>query len=474
MSTLTKKRVRIKLDQDLGIPFSISNVLTGDSAETWQANATDIEIAVFNTDAIASVSDLTSINCKIQPSQIKELILADSTVASGSLDDTTTAATWTDGTQQHALFSFTNAEMNLTVPGSVQEFWLVFTGLTTAGSEVTLGAGKFFIHQDNNVAGDPPATNLGTAITIEEADARYETIGGAAGDMEASTYDPASVAGDAFDMINMVESAGNLILKSAERTTIGTVAPHIADTANPHAVTKSQVGLGNVDNTADAAKPISTATQTGLDGKQDILTVSDTAPVSPDAGDLWLDSTQTKLYTYYNDGSSSQWVSVNSGSSTAGSKTGWMDYNDATGSFSIAADTWTDMPNDGAGSFTNKAYKPAAVTDVIDESTGYLDFSDLPLGSEISLRNDITVTPNTNNALFELRYVLGTGAGEYALNFLSERLDSGSGVAYQRVITFPIYMGDTNTKNNAGKLQARLSTPGTIQNAGVYASIQLF
>ena len=286
MSTLTKKRVRIKLDQDLGIPFSISNVLTGDSAETWQANATDIEIAVFNTDAIASVSDLTSINCKIQPSQIKELILADSTVASGSLDDTTTAATWTDGTQQHALFSFTNAEMNLAVPGSVQEFWLVFTGLTTAGSEVTLGAGKFFIHQDNNEAGDPPATNLGTAITIEEADARYATIAsGADGDMLAATYDPANVAGDAFDMDNMVEGTAK-ILTAAERTTIGTVAPHIADTANPHAVTKAQVGLGNVDDTADADKPVSTAQQTALDLKADLISPSLVTPAlgTPSSG----------------------------------------------------------------------------------------------------------------------------------------------------------------------------------------------
>lgn len=33
-------------------------------------------------------------------------------------------------------------------------------------------------------------------------------------------------------------------------------------------LTKSQVGLGNVDNTSDANKPISTATQTALDGKQ--------------------------------------------------------------------------------------------------------------------------------------------------------------------------------------------------------------
>lgn len=34
---------------------------------------------------------------------------------------------------------------------------------------------------------------------------------------------------------------------------------HASDTANPHAVTKAQVGLGNVDNTSDVNKPVSTA-----------------------------------------------------------------------------------------------------------------------------------------------------------------------------------------------------------------------
>ena len=48
-------------------------------------------------------------------------------------------------------------------------------------------------------------------------------------------------------------------------------------TVNGHAlssnvtVTKGDVGLGNVDNTSDANKPISTATQTALDAKQDAL-----------------------------------------------------------------------------------------------------------------------------------------------------------------------------------------------------------
>ena len=55
-------------------------------------------------------------------------------------------------------------------------------------------------------------------------------------------------------------------------TSIGTnthaqIDTHIANTSNPHGVTKSQVGLGNADNTSDTNKPISTATQTALNAK---------------------------------------------------------------------------------------------------------------------------------------------------------------------------------------------------------------
>ena len=55
----------------------------------------------------------------------------------------------------------------------------------------------------------------------------------------------------------------------------------------------------------------------------------------------------------------------------------------------------------------------------------------------------------------------------------SERLDNGSGVDYQRVPVFTIYMGDTNTQGGVGKLQVKLSTNGTLTNAGSYINIQL-
>lgn len=45
-----------------------------------------------------------------------------------------------------------------------------------------------------------------------------------------------------------------------------------AFTGTPTGITKSHVGLGNVDNTSDINKPVSTAQQTALDGKQNVDT----------------------------------------------------------------------------------------------------------------------------------------------------------------------------------------------------------
>lgn len=46
---------------------------------------------------------------------------------------------------------------------------------------------------------------------------------------------------------------------------------HLSNFNNPHAVTASQAGLGNVDNTSDINKPISTAQQAALDNKADLI-----------------------------------------------------------------------------------------------------------------------------------------------------------------------------------------------------------
>ncbi len=62
------------------------------------------------------------------------------------------------------------------------------------------------------------------------------------------------------------------------------IQTHITSRVNPHGVTKSHVGLSNADNTSDADKPISTATQTALNLKAPLaspgLTGTPTAPTA--------------------------------------------------------------------------------------------------------------------------------------------------------------------------------------------------
>lgn len=54
---------------------------------------------------------------------------------------------------------------------------------------------------------------------------------------------------------------------------------HASNTSNPHAVSKTQVGLGSVDNTSDASKPVSTAQQTALNLKANLASPTFTGTV---------------------------------------------------------------------------------------------------------------------------------------------------------------------------------------------------
>lgn len=79
------------------------------------------------------------------------------------------------------------------------------------------------------------------------------------GEVDLSAYQLKSIT--VGETPTTVEAAIN-----ANKTAIDT---HVAKQDNPHNVTAAQVGLGNVNNTADADKPISTAQQAALDLKQD-------------------------------------------------------------------------------------------------------------------------------------------------------------------------------------------------------------
>lgn len=79
----------------------------------------------------------------------------------------------------------------------------------------------------------------------------------------------------------------------------------VAQVKTDLALTKSDVGLGNVDNTSDASKPISSATQTALDGKQGLNTnLTTIGGLTPTDNDLlqrksgaWINRTPAQVKT---------------------------------------------------------------------------------------------------------------------------------------------------------------------------------
>jgi hypothetical protein len=91
----------------------------------------------------------------------------------------------------------------------------------------------------------------------------YEEVHGGLGDMQKSIYD--------IDDDSIVDKS-EALSDGSVTITANQVYTHLTNiTTNPHNVDKYDVGLGNVDNTSDLNKPISTATQNALNSKQDSL-----------------------------------------------------------------------------------------------------------------------------------------------------------------------------------------------------------
>ena len=98
------------------------------------------------------------------------------------------------------------------------------------------------------------------------------------------------ITGDITEQTDLVEFVNNAVAAEASiraqadqqlQSNIDNVAAdlteHEQDTSNPHNVTKAQVGLGNVDNTSDADKPVSTAQATAINNAVSTHNASETA-----------------------------------------------------------------------------------------------------------------------------------------------------------------------------------------------------
>lgn len=143
-----------------------------------------------------------------------------------------------------------------------------------------------------------------------------------------------------------------------------------ARTVNGHAltadvtVTKADVGLGSVDNTSDAAKPISTATQAALDDKADT-----SALFSGDYGDL---SGKPTLGTAAATSSTAYATAAQGATADSAVQPGDLATVATSGAYSDLSGT----PTPFSGAYGDLTGKPS-IPDSLDDLSGTLPYSSL-------------------------------------------------------------------------------------------------
>lgn len=116
----------------------------------------------------------------------------------------------------------------------------------------------------------------GMYISLSTGDSSVSSVNGEVGDVVLDKSDIGLNNADNTSDITKATTVNYGGLNTSDKTIVGAINEidsetniHYTDYSNPHKVTKTQVGLSNVDNTSDLNKPISITTQTALNLKAD-------------------------------------------------------------------------------------------------------------------------------------------------------------------------------------------------------------
>jgi hypothetical protein len=122
-------------------------------------------------------------------------------------------------------------------------------------------------------------TNLYFTTTRAANAAPVQSVAGRTGDVVVTKTDVGlSNVNNTSDVNKPVSTATQTALNGKEDSvTPGTTSQYYRGDKTWQTLTRNDVGLGSVDNTSDIDKPISTATQTALNGKEDTLTAGTTS-----------------------------------------------------------------------------------------------------------------------------------------------------------------------------------------------------
>lgn len=130
-------------------------------------------------------------------------------------------------------------------------------------------------------------------------------------------------ANDAYTLAQSAGSGGSAVAAFVKANTANVIAYNAYEKANAanyyaYVVNSNTIAAFIQANLAlNVAQSAFTKANTGGGGGISVVETADTAPASPSDGTLWWNSTLGKLFIYYDDGTSSQWVEASPGTGLA-------------------------------------------------------------------------------------------------------------------------------------------------------------
>ncbi len=270
------------------------------------------------------------------------------------------------------------------------------------------------------------------------------------------------------------------------------LSTHVSDKTNPHQVTKAQVGLGKVDNTADSEKPVSAATQAALNTKVDKIVgkglstndFTNEYKTKIDEGLSYIRRTSEQLETYvpekegdivyvtdtneYKYWNGTEWreygVTSDSINEMLLTKANLSDLNDIVEAERVMdEDTY---PNVGVNLATREQIKKELFVDLWNKACGeYGTYNSTTGFFELNGLTDITYDEALKIYILSMGKCSAASHGQIAGAF------SGSPVIFQTRTVLPIY---SCSGNQYLDLQGLLHSNGTIQVIRFTSDVYLF
>lgn len=141
---------------------------------------------------------------------------------------------------------------------------------TESNAESTANKALQVAEEARDIANDAKDIAQDTSDKVDTFDARLTIAEQDSSDAKELAQEASESVGQFDARITQAEQNANQAKTIATNASTA-VNNHITNYNNPHQVTKAQVGLGNVDNTSDLNKPVSTATQNALDDITDLI-----------------------------------------------------------------------------------------------------------------------------------------------------------------------------------------------------------